>query len=145
MRQLRILPNQIRGRSQTMFTKFVFFWPPAPLRLHFLWNKNLQKVDFLTTYPSPLVNVLCERPPIGTSRDRSERTQIKIHSLIGFIFFLQNVHRKKGGRLISTFYCARKLRSRGVGTRGAKGQLPYQYFWIIVVKTPFCPTNIPGF
>ena len=47
------------------------------------------------------------------------------------------------------------LMLRGVGTRGAKGQLPYQYFWSIVVKTkntflPYqysrilvvCPTNI---
>ena len=36
-------------------------------------------------------------------------------------------------------------RRRGVGTRGAKGQLPYQCFRIIVVKTSFCPTNIKGF
>ena len=41
----------VRGRSQTTFTRFVFFWPPTPLRLHFLWYKSLQKVGFLTTYP----------------------------------------------------------------------------------------------
>ena len=34
---------------------------------------------------------------------------------------------------------------RGVGTKEAKGQLPYQYFLIIVVNTPFCPTNILEF
>ena len=34
---------------------------------------------------------------------------------------------------------------RGVGTRGAKEQLPYQYIWIIAVKTHFCPTNTSGF
>jgi hypothetical protein len=52
----------IRGHSQTTFTRFGFFWPPTPLRFHFLWYKSLQKVDFLTTYPPPLVNVVCERP-----------------------------------------------------------------------------------
>ena len=50
------------GRSQTTFTRFVFFRPPTPLRLHFLWYKSLQKVNFLTTYPPSLVNVVCERP-----------------------------------------------------------------------------------
>ena len=24
---------------------FCFFWPPTPLRLHFLWYESLQKVD----------------------------------------------------------------------------------------------------
>ena len=53
----------IRGRSQTKFTRFVFLWPPTPIRLHFHWYKSLQKVNFfLTTYPPPLVNVICERP-----------------------------------------------------------------------------------
>ena len=53
------------GRSQTTFTRFVFFWPPTPLRLHFLRYKSLQKVDFMTTYPPTLVNVVCERPLSG--------------------------------------------------------------------------------
>ena len=47
-----------------MFKIFGFFGPPTPLRLHFIWYKSLQKVDFFTTYPPPLVNVFCERPPI---------------------------------------------------------------------------------
>ena len=41
-----------------------FFNHLPPLRLHFIWYKSLQKVDFFTTYPPPLVNVFCERPPI---------------------------------------------------------------------------------
>ncbi len=41
----------LRGRSQTMFTKFGFFWPPTPLRLHFLWYESLQKVDFFDHLP----------------------------------------------------------------------------------------------
>ena len=42
---------EIRGRSQTTFTKFGFFWPPTPLRLHFLWYESLQKVDFFDHLP----------------------------------------------------------------------------------------------
>ena len=42
----RSAASELRGRSQTMFTKFGVFWPPTPLRLHFLWFKCLQKVDF---------------------------------------------------------------------------------------------------
>ena len=41
----------IRGRSQTTFTRFGFLWPPTPLRLHFLQNKSLQKVDFFDHLP----------------------------------------------------------------------------------------------
>ena len=41
----------IRGRSQTTFTRFGFFWPPTPLRLHFLWYKSLQKVNFFDHLP----------------------------------------------------------------------------------------------
>ena len=29
-----------------MFTRFCFFWSPTLLRLHFLWYKSLQKLDF---------------------------------------------------------------------------------------------------
>ena len=41
----------VRGRSQTTFTKFDFFWPPTPLRLHFLWYESLQKVNFFDHLP----------------------------------------------------------------------------------------------
>ena len=41
----------IRGRSQTTFTRSGFFWPPTPLRLHFLWYKSLQKVNFFDHLP----------------------------------------------------------------------------------------------
>ena len=41
----------IRGRSQTTFTRFGFFWPPTPLRLHFLWYKSFKKVDFFHHLP----------------------------------------------------------------------------------------------
>ena len=34
-----------------MFTKLVFFWPPTPLRLYFLWYKSLQKLDFFDHLP----------------------------------------------------------------------------------------------
>ena len=36
-KQCFLSPFLLRGRSQTTFTKFGFFWPPTPLRLHFLW------------------------------------------------------------------------------------------------------------
>ena len=57
---------------QTMFTKFVLFWPPYPLRVHFLWYK---KSLFLTTYPPPLVNVVCERPLMGINKKASKNPQ----------------------------------------------------------------------
>jgi len=44
-------PFLYRGRSQTTFTRFGFFWPPTPLRLHFLWNKSLQKLNFFDQLP----------------------------------------------------------------------------------------------
>ena len=43
---------------------FGFFWPPTPLRWHFLRYKRWQKVDILgqpTYLPCP-VNVVCEQP-----------------------------------------------------------------------------------
>ena len=52
----------VRGRSQTTFTRFGFFWLPIPLRLRFLWYKFLQIVHFFGHLPPPLVNVVCERP-----------------------------------------------------------------------------------
>ena len=45
------LDFSIRGRSQTTFTNFGFFWPPTPLRLHFLWYESLQKVNFFDHLP----------------------------------------------------------------------------------------------
>ena len=32
--------------------RFGFFWPPTPLRLHFLWYKSLQKVNFFDHLPT---------------------------------------------------------------------------------------------
>ena len=63
----------IRGHSQTTLTRFVFFWPPTPLRLHFLWYKSLHKVDFFwPPTPPPLVNVVCERPPSQMWRHKKQ-------------------------------------------------------------------------
>ena len=41
----------VRARSKGAFTNYVYkiwgvFLPPTSLRLHFLWYKSLQKVDF---------------------------------------------------------------------------------------------------
>ena len=35
LQSLGIFPH-----SSTTFTRFGFFWPPTPLRLHFLWHKG---------------------------------------------------------------------------------------------------------
>ena len=43
--QFNAISYRLRGRSQTMLTKFWLFWPPTPLRWHFLWYKHWQKVD----------------------------------------------------------------------------------------------------
>ena len=44
-----------RWGGRGAFTNYVYkiwlFWPPNPLRLHFLWYKSLQKVDFLDHLP----------------------------------------------------------------------------------------------
>ena len=45
------------------------------LRLHFLWYKSLQKVDFFDHLPPPLVNVVCEWPltlPIICSENKAK-------------------------------------------------------------------------
>ena len=42
---------KLRGRSQTTFTRFGFFWPPTPLRWHFLWYKRWPKVDIFDHLP----------------------------------------------------------------------------------------------
>ena len=54
----------IRGRSQTTFTRFGFFDHLPPFVYIFYGIKVYKKSIFLTTYPPPLVNVVCERPPI---------------------------------------------------------------------------------
>jgi hypothetical protein len=59
-RLLPCLRFQFRGRSQTTFTRFDFFWPPTLLCLHFLWYKVYKKSIFLTTYSPPLLNVVCK-------------------------------------------------------------------------------------
>ena len=57
--------NMLRDRSQTRLISFGgFFWPPTPLRWHFLPYERWQKVD-----PPPLVNVVCERPLTSQAED----------------------------------------------------------------------------
>ena len=46
----------------TTFTRFGFFWPPTPCVYIFYGINVYKKSNFLTTYPPPLVNVVCERP-----------------------------------------------------------------------------------
>ena len=48
---MNLCDEQLRGRSQTTFTNFDYFWPPTPLRLDFLWYKSLQKVYFFDHLP----------------------------------------------------------------------------------------------
>ena len=45
----------VRGRSQTMLTRFWLFWSPTPLRWHFLPYKRWQKSTFLDYLPTPLL------------------------------------------------------------------------------------------
>ena len=52
----------IRGRSQTTFTRFGFFDHLPPSVYIFCGIKVYKKSIFLTTYPPPFVNVVCERP-----------------------------------------------------------------------------------
>ena len=53
----KVFSTCIRGRSQIMFTGIF------PLRWHFLPYEHWQKTrHFWTTYPTPLVNVVCECP-----------------------------------------------------------------------------------
>ena len=42
----------VRGRSQTLFTRFGFFWPPTPSFYIFYGIKVYKKSFFLTTYSS---------------------------------------------------------------------------------------------
>ena len=37
--------KQLGGVHKLRLQDFGFFWPPTPLRLHFLWYERLQKVD----------------------------------------------------------------------------------------------------
>ena len=55
----------VRGRSQTTLTSFGLFlttYPPNVNGWHFLPYNVDKNRHFLTTYPSPLVNVVSERP-----------------------------------------------------------------------------------
>ena len=63
----RAVKNKKGGRSQTTFTRFVFFWPPNPLRLHFLWYKSLQKVNFFDHLPPSSCKRSLWTPPYLTS------------------------------------------------------------------------------
>ena len=54
----------IRGRSQTTFTRFVSFWQPNPICLHFLRYKSLQKVDFSDHLPPSSCKRSLRTPPI---------------------------------------------------------------------------------
>ena len=49
-------------RSQTSFTGFVFFSHIPPSVYNSYDIKVYKKLIFLTTFPPPLVNVVCERP-----------------------------------------------------------------------------------
>ena len=51
---------KVRGRSQTTFTRFDFLWLPPSVYI-FYGIKVYKKSIFLTTYPPPLVNVVCEK------------------------------------------------------------------------------------
>ena len=53
----------IKGRSQTAFTRFGFFFDHLPPSVYIFYGMKVYKKSiFLTTYPPPLVNVVCERP-----------------------------------------------------------------------------------
>ena len=63
--RLQFISIDLRGCSQTTLTSFCLFLTTCPPTLTF---SNLVMVDkklkFLTTYPPPLVNVVCEQPLI---------------------------------------------------------------------------------
>ena len=67
-----------RGRSQTTFTKFGFFYHLPPSVYFFYGMKVYIKSIFLTTYPPPLVNVGCERP-LNKNTDKQNRCAISLH------------------------------------------------------------------
>ena len=56
--------NEVRGRSQTTWQVFGFFWLPTPLRWQFLTYKSWH---FMTIYLPLLENVVCEQPLWGHS------------------------------------------------------------------------------
>ena len=63
---LYLVPVLILGKGA--FTNYIYkiwlFLTTYSLRLHFYGIKVYKKLIFLTTYPPPLVNVVCERPPV---------------------------------------------------------------------------------
>ena len=40
-----------KGAFTNYIYKICLFWPPTPVRLHFLWYKSLRKVDFFDHLP----------------------------------------------------------------------------------------------
>ena len=63
-------------RSQTSFTRFVFFSHIPPSVYNSYDIKVYKKLIFLTTFPPPLVNVVCERPlDIYSRKQRNECNQ----------------------------------------------------------------------
>ena len=52
-----------------MFTRFGFFDHLPPSVYIFYGIKVYKKLIFLTTYPPPLVNVVCERPPMKSLKN----------------------------------------------------------------------------
>ena len=55
-----------KGLFTNYLDKFLAFWPPTSLCLHFL---PYESWHFLTTYPLVLVNIVCERPLSLTDED----------------------------------------------------------------------------
>ena len=54
--------TKARGRSKTTCTRFGFFDHLPPSVYIFFGIKVYKKSIYLTTYPPPLVNIVCERP-----------------------------------------------------------------------------------
>ena len=62
---LLISPCKKRGRSQTTFTKFGFFWPPSPSAYIFYGMKVYKNSTFLATYPPSSCKCSLWLAPIG--------------------------------------------------------------------------------
>ena len=80
-----------RGRSQTTLTRFGSFWPSTPFRLHFLWYKSLQKINFFDHLPPSSCKRSLWTPPCPRHtgsysliiyhfvRQRESKTNVKIN------------------------------------------------------------------
>ena len=84
-----------RDRSQTTFTRFVFFDHLPPSVYIFYGIKVYKKSIFLTTYPPPLVNVVCERPLKANVRFLFE---------FDFFCFSWNSYQSNGKNICFTFF-----------------------------------------